>query len=95
MKHEWEHTVVDFDTPHRIGSIQNQIVNMTSSDPDHIEGTAAFTFTPGVNGDYSHPQLHYSSVFTSPEAPLDLQDHLVHLAFTDQVVTSGEYKQHP
>lgn len=47
--------MVGFETPHRIGSIKNQIGNDIERGDSVISGNAEMTFTPGVNGDYSKP----------------------------------------
>ena len=58
FKHQWERSLVGFNTPHRMGSIQNRIIEKSSED-NEIRAVANFTFTPGVNGDFAHPEAFF------------------------------------
>jgi hypothetical protein len=41
-----------------MGSIQNRIIEKSSED-NEIRAVANFTFTPGVNGDFAHPEAFF------------------------------------
>lgn len=49
--HEWERRDVGFETPHRLGSVRNWIV----------DDVASLEFTTGVNGDFAFPETRFAS----------------------------------
>lgn len=51
FRHKWERRQYDFETPHRLGSFRNWLV----------DGVLSVEFTPGVNGDYAFPEAHFAS----------------------------------
>lgn len=86
--------MVGFETPHRIGSIKNQIGNDVERGDSVISGNAETTFTPGVNGDFSKPQTFYSALFWEEDSIQTLA-HTAKFSFNDSCVYTGEYKDHP
>jgi hypothetical protein len=63
FSHEWQRSLLGFETPHRLGSFCNGIldVNATSfGGHSAVTGIVNTTFTPGVNGDYAYPTTYLS-----------------------------------
>lgn len=77
FRHQWLREVTNgLRTPHRLGSFASTLSPMSSSG----NVTATTEFTPGVNGDYSHPEVFYSE-YTSNSITTTTKDVLV--TFTD------------
>jgi hypothetical protein len=62
-----------FSTPHRMGSIQNRIIERASNDTT-IRADAQFTFTPGVNGDWAKPEASFVHVSTNDSSGIQSKD---------------------
>ena len=63
--HEWLRRVVGFQTPHRVGGLANYLTSEShnlKSNSWNGQATAQFIFTPGVDGDFAKPELHYSGI---------------------------------
>jgi len=78
-----------FSTPHRMGSIQNRIVERASNDST-ILADAQFTFTPGVNGDWAKPEASFIHVSTNDSSGLQSKDmDITYLMFDSVNDTNG------
>eukprot|EP01064_Diplonema_japonicum_P001529 TRINITY_DN1099_c0_g2_i2.p1 TRINITY_DN1099_c0_g2~~TRINITY_DN1099_c0_g2_i2.p1 ORF type:complete len:376 (+),score=122.84 TRINITY_DN1099_c0_g2_i2:53-1129(+) len=56
MDARWLRREVGFETPHRLGSVANYLMNNQSGWYTNM------TLTPGVTGDYSHPETFYTEL---------------------------------
>ena len=66
----WLRREVGFETPHRLGSIANYLINNQSGWYSNI------SLTPGVTGDYSHPETFYTELpngFTVGEEVVEIE----------------------
>eukprot|EP01060_Flectonema_neradi_P040543 TRINITY_DN9276_c0_g1_i1.p1 TRINITY_DN9276_c0_g1~~TRINITY_DN9276_c0_g1_i1.p1 ORF type:complete len:376 (+),score=85.33 TRINITY_DN9276_c0_g1_i1:58-1128(+) len=71
----WLRREVGFETPHRLGSVANYLINNQTGWYSNI------SLTPGVTGDYSHPQTFYSNL----PSGFTIGEEVVEMKWTDQL----------
>ena len=83
FSHAWERRVAGLETPHRISGFSNNIQNQTHSElVSQAQGNVRFS--PGVDGDYAHPQIFFSALYSADvvsaeaEVPFRWTDNATH-----------------
>ena len=67
----WLRREVGFQTPHRFGTFSSRFDNLSFTSSAHATAEYHAAFTPGVNGDFSHPKTFFR-VIGSPQRSVSL-----------------------
>jgi len=63
LHYKWERVLLNFLTPHRVGSIESRFSNETFSQFSS-SANLKIQFTPGLNGDYAFPSSNFSILYS-------------------------------
>ena len=89
FNHEWKRELVGIETPHRMGSIENQIFG------DHHDPKARFSFTPGVNGDFAQPEASFQRISVDDITKFKVESKSMKFEGSDLINSTDEHAKHP